>query len=203
MKPGMSAAAAALLIACLLPSWANAQVVCSLGAGSAYNSTKDQRPSADAMQLASRAYDAAKQICGSSCPEVILYRNATASNLMLIANSGRAKIVYAPNFISGVYDRHGDAGVTAVISHELGHALDDSLGAAWIDKKWTAELHADAWAGCVLAKIDLKPKDLEGALAALEEHPSSAHPAWSIRLPAIRAGYSHCGGAETGLRYPR
>jgi hypothetical protein len=152
------------------------------------------------MQLASRTYEAAKQICGSSCPEAILYRNPTASNLMLVANSGRAKLVYAPNFISGVYDSHGDAGVAAVIAHELGHALDDSLGAAWIDKKWMAELRADAWAGCILAKSDLKPAGLKSALAALEEHPSPAHPAWNIRLQAVRAGYSHCGGADTWVR---
>ena len=199
----MNAAAAFLSIACLLPAWANAQVVCSLGpAATGYNPLKDQRPSADAMQLATRTYDAAKQICGANCPEVVLYRNSTASGLMLIAISGRAKLVYAPNFISGIYDSHGDPGVAAVLAHEFGHALDDSLGAAWIDKKWTAELRADAWAGCVLAKTGLDAASMKGALAALEEHPSPAHPAWNIRLPAIRAGYSHCNGTDSGSARP-
>jgi hypothetical protein len=197
----MNAAAVVSLIACLLPAWATAQVVCSLGSAAvAYNSLKDQRPSGDAMQLAARTYDAAKQICGANCPEVILYRNATATGIMLITSSGRAKIVYAPNFVSGVYDRHGDAGVAALIAHELGHALDDTLGAAWIDRKWNSELRADAWAGCILAKSDLKPAGMNGALAALEKYPPMAHPAWNIRLPAVRAGYTHCGGAGSEAR---
>ena len=197
----MNAAAAALFIAYLQATCASAQVVCALGpAPGAYNPLKDQRPSADAMQLATRTYEAAKQICAANCPAAVLFRNETASNLMLVTSSGRAKIVYAPNFVSGVYDSHGDAGVTAVIAHELGHALDDTLGAAWIDKKWTAELRADAWAGCVLAKIVQKAADVNNSLAALQEHPSPAHPAWNIRLPAVRAGYTHCGGTETAWR---
>ena len=76
-----------------------------------------------------------------------------------------------------------------------GHALDDTLGAAWIEKSWTAELRADSWAGCILAKTNLSPADLTAALGALAAHPSPAHPAWGVRLPAIRAGYSRCGGA--------
>jgi hypothetical protein len=125
---------------------------------------------------------------------VVLFRNATASKLMLIANAGRAKIVYNPQFIAGLYDRRGDAGVAALIAHELGHALDDSLGAAWIDKGWTAELRADSWAGCVLAKSNLTPAEVRSALTALQENPSPAHPSWNLRLPAIITGYFHCGG---------
>lgn len=184
------------MAACLLPFGASAQLVCALGAGAAaYNPAKDQRPSGDAMQLASRAYDAARQVCGSNCPEVVLFRNATAANLMLIASGGRAKIVYKPNFITGVYDSHGDAGVAAVVAHEIGHALDDTLGAAWIDKRWPPELRADAWAGCVIAKSNFAAADFHSALAALEENPPPKSPAWKERLQAIRTGYTRCGGA--------
>lgn len=182
-------------IACLTPFAASGQVVCALGPGAdAYMASKDQRPSADAMQLIGGTYNAVKNICGANCPEVVLFRNATAANLMLIASGGRAKLVYNPNFISGVYDRWGDAGVAGVVSHELGQALDDTLGAAWVEKSWSAELRADAWAGCVLAKSNFDQAGMKSALASLEEHPSPAHPGWNVRLPAIRVGYTHCGG---------
>jgi hypothetical protein len=184
------------LIALLLPFTAAAQVVCALGSGAAsYNAYMDQRPSADAMQLVGRAYTAAKNICGSNCPEVVLFRNVTASNLMLITDHQRAKIVYDPKIITTVYDRHGDAGIIGLMSHALGHALDDTLGAAWIEKGWNPELRADAWSGCILAKSNLKPTEFAAALAALSDYPSPAHPAWNLRLPPIRSGYTHCGGA--------
>jgi hypothetical protein len=187
----------ALLIigACLLP-WilsAATQVVCGLGSGvSSYNAYADQHPSADALQLAARTFEAGKTICGPNCPEVVLFRNATAANLMLVTADGRAKIVYAPAVFTGVYDHYGDAGVIALIAHALGHAFDDLLGAAWIEKGWTPELRADAWGGCILARSSLAPVDVTAALAALAEYPSPAHPAWSVRLPVINSGYAHC-----------
>jgi hypothetical protein len=185
------------LTACLLPLTAAAQVVCALGTGaSSYNAYMDQRPSADAMQLVGRAFAAAKTVCGSNCPEVVLFRNSTASNLMLVTDAARAKIVYAPQVITTLYERHGDAGIVALMSHALGHALDDTLGAAWIEKGWTPEVRADSWAGCILAKSNMSPKEMTNALAALSEYPSPAHPAWNLRLPAIRAGYSRCGGNQ-------
>jgi hypothetical protein len=116
------------------------------------------------MQLVVRANAAAATICASNCPEVVVFRNTTAPNLMLIADAGRAKLVYAPQVFAAVHDRYGDAGIVALVAHALGHALDDALGAAWIDKSWTAE------------------------------PPSPSHPKWTLRMQAIRAGYTHCGG---------
>jgi hypothetical protein len=157
----------------------------------------DQRPSSDAMQLASRVNTAVKTICGSNCPGVSVFRNTTAANAMLIAKDGQGKLVYAPQFFASVSDSFGDPGILAIIAHELGHALDDGLGAAWIKSNWTPELRADSWTGCVLAKSNLSPKDLEAALRALAKYPSQAHPAWSIRLPVLRTGYTSCGGSQS------
>ena len=191
------------LIACLLPFPAAAQVVCALGSGAAsYNAYQDQRPSPDAMQIVGRVFAAAKAVCGPNCPEVVLFRNATAANLMLVADHQRAKIVYAPQVITTVYDRHGDAGPLALMAHVMGHALDDTLGAAWIEKVWTPELRADAWAGCILAKSNLTVAELPAALATMSEYPSPSHPTWNVRLPAIRSGYTHCGGTRDFNRVP-
>jgi hypothetical protein len=185
------------LVVFWLPVTGAAQVVCALGSGAtSYMASADQRPSPDAMQLITRANAAVKAICVSNCPEVVVFRNSTASNLMLIADAGRAKLVYAPQAFAAVQERRGDAGIVALVAHALGHALDDGLGAAWIDKGWTAELRADAWAGCTLAKSNLGLADLSAALAALADYPSPSHPKWSLRQQAIRSGYTHCGGAE-------
>jgi hypothetical protein len=193
-----------LLISSLLPSITAAQVVCALGpAASSYNHSADKRPTADAMQLVTRTFAAVKAVCASNCPETVLFRNETAPNMMLIADAGRAKLVYAPQFMASVYDRYGDAGILALTAHELGHPLDDTLGAAWIEKSWTAELRADSWAGCVLAKSNLSAADLSSALAALKTYPPLSNPPsppnWDRRAPAIRAGYTHCGGVAASL----
>ena len=146
------------------------------------------------MQVASRVNIAEKAICAANCPGVALFRNPTAPNAALIANAGQAKLVYAPQFFAAVYASFGDAGILAVIAHELGHALDDSIGAAWINSSWTPELRADSWAGCTLAKGALSRSDMQAALAALAKYPAPAHPIWNLRLPVIRSGYTHCGG---------
>jgi hypothetical protein len=184
----------ALTLAALLPFTASAQVMCALGPSSTYRPSEDSRPSPDALELAARANAGVKAVCGTNCPEVVLFRNPTAAGLMLIVDGGRAKVVYAPQTFTAAYDRHGDAGILALMSHALGHALDDVLGAAWIQKSWTAELRADAWAGCILARSSLPAAEIQEAWAALAENPAPLHPAWSLRLPAIRTGFMQCGG---------
>jgi hypothetical protein len=174
---------------------ATAQVICALGTdAAAYKSSADQRPSPDALELAARTTKASATVCGSNCPQAVLFRNATAPNLMLTVDSGRAKVVYAPKMFTAAYDRHGDAGIMALIAHALGHALDDAIGAAWVEKSWNAEVRADGWAGCILARSGLSAVEWQAAQAALSEYPAPSHPAWNLRLAAIRSGYLHCGG---------
>jgi len=179
----------------VLPLAAAAEVICALGPGaSSYNPGEDQRPTADAMELAGRANTAVKTICGTNCPIAAMFRNTTAANAMLIANAGEAKLVYAPKFFDSVYDAFGDGGILGVVAHILGHALDNVLGAAWVKSSWPPELRADAWAGCTLARAGLSPDELEGAVGALAKYPSPTQPVWSERLPILRSGFSQCGG---------
>lgn len=176
---------------------ARAEVVCALGSNVAsYKPGSDERPSPDVMQLAKRVNDALTPVCSPKCPEIAVYRNATAANAMLIVTSDQAKIVYAPQFFSTVYDSYGDGAILAVIAHEYGHALAETVAAPWMKTAWSAELRADAWAACTLAKINLSSKSLGEALAALSKYPPSTHPAWNSRLTAIQAGYAHCGGNQ-------
>ncbi len=173
-----------------------AQVLCALGPGvTSYKASEDQRPTSDAMLMAGRVNAAAKTMCGNTCPAVIVLRNSTAANVMLIADNSQGKLVYSPSFFGLVDQKYGDAGIIAILSHVLGHALDDTLGAAWIKSGWTPELRADSWAGCVLAKNNLSLADTGAALSALASYPSPAHPGWTVRLPAIRTGYTQCGGS--------
>ena len=187
------------LLISLLPFGASAEVLCALGSGiSSYDAKADERPSADAMQLAGRMNAALKPTCTPQCPQIAIYRNATAANAMLVVTDDQAKFVYAPQFFAAVYDRYGDGAIIAMIAHEYGHALDELHPASWMKSEWTRELRADGWAGCALAKSNLSSNDLAGALTAVSKYPPvvnpGAPPSWALRLPALRLGYVHCGG---------
>jgi hypothetical protein len=186
---------ARLLCAFVLPFSAGAEIVCALGSGaSSYNAYSDQRPTSDTMQLAARVNAAFEPVCSPRCPAIAVFRNATAPNAMLIADADQAKIVYAPQFFTAVYEKYGDGAIIAIIAHELGHALDETAPASWMNRTWTPELRADAWAGCALARVDLSLNGLREALTAFSKYPSPAHPSWTLRLPALRLGYRQCGG---------
>lgn len=187
-----------LLCAFLVPFGASAEVLCALGSGvSSYDAKADQRPTADAMQLAGRMNAALKPMCTPQCPQIAIYRNATAANAMLVVTDDQAKFVYAPQFFAAVYDRYGDGAVIAIIAHLYGHALDEMHPASWMKNEWTRELRADAWAGCALAKSNLSSNDLAEALTAVSKYPpvaQGAQPSWAQRLPALRLGFTHCSG---------
>jgi hypothetical protein len=188
-----------LLCAFLLPFGASAEVICALGSGaSSYDANADQRPTSDAMQLAGRMNAALSPMCSPKCPQIAIFRNTTAPNAMLVVTADQAKFVYAPQFFTAVYDKYGDGAIIAMIAHEYGHALAETVAAPWMKSDWTAELRADAWAGCALTGSDLSLNDLAEALAAVAKYPPSAHagaqPSLVQRLPALRLGYVHCGG---------
>ncbi len=188
-----------LLCACALPFAipfeAGAEVICALGPGAgSYDAKSDQRPTADAMELAKRMNAALSPICTPQCPEMAIYRNPTAANAMLVVTADQAKVVYAPRFFSAVYDNYGDGAIIAIIAHEFGHALAEVHPVTWMKSDWNAELRADAWAGCALAKSGLSAIDLADALTAAAKYPPSNSPSWPIRLPALRVGFIQCGG---------
>jgi hypothetical protein len=183
-----------VLCACSLPLIASEEVICALGPGArAYDAKSDQRPTADAMQLAKRMNAALAPICTPQCPEIGIYRNPTAPNAMLVVTGDQAKFVYAPQFFSAVYDQYGDGAIIAMIAHEFGHALAEVHPVDWIKSDWAPELRADAWAGCALAKSDLSGNDLADALTALSKYPPANAVSWTLRLVALRAGYGQCG----------
>jgi hypothetical protein len=191
-----------LLCAFLLSFGASAEVLCALGPGaSSYDANADQRPTSDAMQLAGRMNAALSPTCSPKCPQIAIFRNATAPNAMLVVTADQAKFVYAPQFFTAVYDKYGDGAIIAIIAHEYGHALDETTPAPWMNNGWTPELRADAWAGCALAKSDLSSNDLAEALTAVAKYPPSARggasPSWAQRGPALRLGFSHCGGGAS------
>jgi hypothetical protein len=146
------------------------------------------------MQLVGRVNAALAPFCLPNCPATAVFRNTTAAEAMLIADKGQAKIVYEPKFFSMVYDNYGDGAIIAIIAHEFGHALDETSPAAWMKSNWTPELRADAWAACALAKSGLSFTSVKEALTALSKYPAPAHPGWNQRLPALRLGFTHCGG---------
>lgn len=147
------------------------------------------------MELAGQVNAALTPICRPNCPVIAVFRNTTAANAMLIAASnGDAKIVYAPQFFTTIYEAYGDGAVLSVIAHELGHALSETAPVAWMRGNWSPEQRADAWAGCVLGKLNLTGRALQESLMALSKYPPPAHPGWSERVSALHVGYAQCGG---------
>ena len=190
---------AALLLFGALCLGAGAEIICALGSGaSAYDPNADERPSGDAMQLAGRMNAALSPNCLPKCPQIAIYRNPTAPNAMLVVTADQAKFVYAPQFFTAVYDKYGDGAIIAIIAHEYGHALAETVPAPWMNNNWNPELRADAWAGCALGKTELSLNDLAEALTAVSKYPpvlhAGAQPSLVQRLPALRLGYIHCGG---------
>jgi hypothetical protein len=190
-----------LVLAVLLaPACLVAAIVCALGPNAAaYRSSDDQRPSSDAMQVGFRVSAAMKAICADHCPQVGVFRNPSAAKAMLVLDPPDARFVYSPPFFADVYSAYGDAGVAAIFAHALGHALDDTMGAAWVNPKWNPELRADAWGGCILGRMALKDAEMAAALNALAKHPAPSHPAWNQRLAPLRAGFTHCGGTAAAF----
>lgn len=185
--------------AVLMPVLAAAEVVCALGPNpSSYKASSDQRPTADAMELANHMSDVITPLCTPRCPQIPVLRNPTAANIMLIVTQNDAKVVYNPQFFQTVYDTFGEGAIIAVLAHEFGHALDEVFPGKF-GKGGTPELRADAWAGCALARADLKPVALGQALSALSKYPSPAHPEWPVRLAALKLGFTQCAGDASKL----
>jgi hypothetical protein len=184
------------LLIFLLPLYAKTpRIICTLGpAANSYNAYSDQKPTPDAMELARRVSAALVSSCSPNCASLVLFRNSTIPGAILVEDPARAKMVYSPQFFTSVYEKFGDGAIIAIIAHMLGHAIDATAPARWMNNSWTPELRADAWTGCALANADLSPPGLENALAALSKNPSSINPNWSTRIPALRLGYTRCGG---------
>jgi hypothetical protein len=170
--------------------------ICTLGTSySSYDDFADQRPSVDAGELTRQVSAALAPVCAPACaPALTLMRNSTAPNLMLVREGGRDKLVYQPGFFTSVYETYGDPGILALVAHEMGHVIDPKAPPAWFKKDWSPELRADAWGGCALAKLSLRARALGTGLRTLAAFPSPAHPAWTLRTPVLRLGYTQCGG---------
>lgn len=184
-----------LALVLALPLAGANDLVCALGSGtSTYNGYQDESPTRDALELASQMNAALTPNCLPRCPEIALFRNTTAANVMLVVTESQAKMVYAPQFFTKIDEMYGDAAVVGLLAHLYGHALNETTPVNWIPQGWAPEVRADVWAGCALGKANVGARNLGEALTALEKYPAPAHPGWGQRLPGLRLGYTHCGG---------
>ena len=184
------------LLIFLLPLYAKTpRIICTLGpAANSYDAYADQRPTPEAMELARRVSAALVSSCSPNCASLVLFRNLTIPGAILVEDPARAKMVYSPQFFTSVYEKYGEGAIIAIIAHMLGHAIDATAPARWMSNSWTPELRADAWTGCALANADLSQHGLEAALKSVSMYPPAAHPEWTSRVPALRLGYTRCGG---------
>jgi hypothetical protein len=185
---------ALLVVAVTLSFGAQAQVLCALGPTTApYDSMADMPASAAAQADLKKLKSL---LCSKGCGKVFLFANATTPNTSTVTDgAGASKISYSPAFLASVQKTYGPIAVLGILAHELGHHLDASgTHAGWMKEGWDPELRADAWAGCAMAKAELKPSGLQAALLALSTYPAAAHPEWSERRAVITEGYTQCGG---------
>lgn len=176
---------------------AEAQLLCALGGtdkpDKPYDAMVDMPPSTSAQNELKKVKGL---LCAKTCGKVFLFANATTPNTVTVTDgNGTSKIAYSPNFVKSVQTNFGPIATLGIVAHELGHHIDATGDPpAWMKDSWDEELRADAWAGCALAKAELKPSGLQAALLAMWTYPSAAHPPWSARRPAITAGFVQCGG---------
>jgi hypothetical protein len=135
-------------------------------------------------------------LCPKGCGKVLLFANATTPNAATVTDgAGTSKIAYSQGFVSSIQKAYGPIATFGVIAHGLGHHLEATGNRPdWMNASWDSELYADAWVGCAMAKAELTPSRLQAVLLELSEHPSTRHPAWSVRRPVITEGYTRCGG---------
>ena len=135
-------------------------------------------------------------LCPKGCGKLFLFANSTTPNTATVTDgAGASKIAYSPGFVKSVQTNYGPAGTLGIFAHDLGHHLEATGNRpAWMQSSWDSEARADAWAGCAMAKAELKPSALQAVLLVLSEYPSAKHPAWSARRPVITEGYKACGG---------
>jgi hypothetical protein len=189
-----------LYLLLVIPTLAGAadDVICALGPdASSYSTYVDRRPTPDAVELVTKVMEALRPVCNPNCRDFRLLRNSTAPNAMFLSPAGERTIIYKPEFFTALYEASGEAGILAILAHEVGHVLDPAGSPAWFSREWTAELRADAWGACALAKLNLGARPLGVGLRVLAKYPSPAHPRWAERVPVLRTGYTQCGGDGT------
>jgi hypothetical protein len=172
------------------------EIVCQLGiTGGAYNPALDGPSTPRASGISTDVYRA---LCPGGCGLVELRRNPTAGNALTRVIPGvGSRVSYSPAFFELLDSRFGTGAVYGVLAHELGHHIDlNQPRPTWADSSWSRELRADAWAGCAIARAGISPASLEGAVSAIMAFPSQSHPGADLRIPAIRTGFTQCGGTQ-------
>jgi len=181
------------IAALLLSSQAEAQLLCTLGPATPYDPMADMPPSAGAKADFTKV---TALLCPKGCGKLLLFSNATTPNTAIVTDgAGVSKMAYSPSFANSIRSNFGPIATFGIFAHGLGHHLDATgTKAAWMKDSWDAELRADAWAGCGMAKANLSPSRLQAVLIALSTYPSPHHPSWEVRRAVITEGFKSCGG---------
>lgn len=182
------------IVVLLAPRTSLAQmVVCQLGPGAnSYNPNWNVAPTQFAAAELTTIY---RLLCPKNCGRVDLFQNATTPNaLTMTVGSGISVISYNPVFMNQIYYAIGPEASFGIMAHEFGHHVDFHTTPAWMNSSWGAELKADAWSGCALARKGMSSAQISVALGAIAAYPSPSHPAWNLRIPAVQQGFLACGG---------
>jgi hypothetical protein len=151
-------------------------------------------------------------MCAPDCGEVTIAVGLGYDAAVERTGDATSRIVYRPKFMDGIRHRHGPSVIFAVLAHEYGHHLSRLRRSQIQVSGWDAELLADAFAGCALARADkdtrpmldwMRHEHFEELLdRAFEREPGldevvskfvpPSHPPWLDRIEALEQGARTC-----------
>lgn len=93
--------------------------------------------------------------------------------------------------LESIGKRFGFWAIVYVMAHEIGHGHDARIGVLWLFDSHQAELSADEWGGCAIARAGGKLEEATNAAIALFSE-SDTHPGWLDRTAALQRGADRC-----------
>src|SRR5262249_12037988 len=93
-------------------------------------------------------------MCAPDCGDVTISVGLGYDAAVEQTGDAESRIIYRPAFMDGIRHRHGPSVIFAVLAHEYGHHLSRLRRSQIRVSGWDAELLADAFAGCALARAE-------------------------------------------------
>lgn len=113
-------------------------------------------------------------------------RRADGSGAALRWIWGSPTVIYDGVWIQELVRAFGPEVEVWAFAHEYGHWING------YEEGWKAELSADDYAGCALARLGADPEPVLRAMVAISPAATWSHPGFELRRLAVQVGYGRC-----------